>query len=194
MAIDAETIKAGFNKLPGYQKILVIVACFLIIIGLYVYLRYMPKMEELEGKQRNLAGLQTKLSQSKAVANNLPRFEAEFDQLKEKLAVALISLPSSDEVPKLIKDMESIGEDAGVRFISLKLLADIPKGFYAEVPVDMTLTGGYHDMGVFFNKLSTLPRIINISKIRIGSPKNVGGKIELNISCRATTFKFLEGK
>lgn len=194
MAIDAETIKTGFNKLPGYQKILIMVAFFLLIIGLYVYLRYMPKMEELGAMEQKLVGLQTKLSQSKAVANNLPRFQADFDQLKEKLAFALITLPSSDEIPKLIKDMESLGQSSGVDFKSLKLLDDVPKGFYAEVPIELKLVGGYHDVGVFFNKLSNLPRMINISKVNIGSPKNVGGKIELITSCRATTFKFLEGK
>jgi len=194
MALDLETIKAGFGKLPRYQKGLIIGVAFVILIGLYVYLMFMPKQVELDGLQKKLSGLQTKLSQSKAVASDLPRFEAEFAELKEKLALALIPLPSSDEIPKLLKDMESLGNDAGIRFQSLKLLDDIPKGFYAEVPVDLKLAGGYHDMGVFFDKLSHLPRIVNISKVSIGSPKNVGGKIELAISCRATTFKFLEGK
>ena len=77
MAIDAESIKSSYDKVPENQKILIPVALAAILGGLYFYLMYMPLQEKEVSLQRNLKEMQTKLNQSKAVAANLPRFESE---------------------------------------------------------------------------------------------------------------------
>lgn len=192
LGFDTEKIKSGYLKLPDYQKVLITFVVMAAIGGLYFYFLYMPKQKELASLRPKLAKMQSDLSQSRAVADDLPRFESEAKELNEKLARALKQLPSSDEIPRLLKDMESLGKESGVEFKSLRLLKDVPRDFYAEVPVDLKLSGGYHDTAVFYDKLSNLPRIINVSNLSFGSPKDVAGKIVLDISCRATTFKFLE--
>jgi len=192
MDLTKDAILNGYIKLPDYQKILISAGIMLLLGGAYFYFLYMPKMEELEESRKKLADLQTKVSQVRAVAETLPKFEAEHKIVGEKLEKALTQLPSSDELPKLIRDMENLGRSAGVAFQSLQLGKEVPKAFYAEVPVKLKLTGVYHDIAMFFDKLSQLPRIINVSDIDFGKPKSEEGKMLLDINCVATTYKFIE--
>jgi len=194
LGFDVENVKAGYFKLPEYQKILVSFSFVLIIAGLYVYLLYMPLLESLDGLEKKLSDLQTKVSQVRAVANELPKFEEEHEKVKERLAKALTQLPGSDEIPKLLKDMETLGNSAGVEFVSISLKKEHRKSFYAEVPIALNMVGLYHDIAVFFDKLSKLPRIVNVSKIAIAKPKMIEGRLILSLNCIATTYKFVEKK
>lgn len=191
MAIDADSIKSSFEKLSDNQKMLVPLVIVALLGGLYFYYMYMPMQVEEESLQKKLTAMQKKLSQSQAVAADLPRFKAEAKVQRAKLAEALTKLPGSDEIPALLKNMEMLGENTGVEFLSLKMKGEAPRGFYAEVPVDLKLTAGYHEFAIFMDKLSKLPRIINITNIKLGKPKNRGGKVILSVTCRATTYKFL---
>ena len=194
LAFDVENVKAGYFKLPEYQKILVSFSVVLIVAGLYIYLLYMPMLESLGGLEKKLSDLQTKVSQVRAVARELPKFEEEHKKVKERLARALTQLPGSDEIPKLLKDMETLGRSAGVEFVSISLKKEKLKSFYAEVPIALTMVGIYHDVAVFFDKLSKLPRIVNVSKIAIAKPKMLEGRLVLSLNCVATTYKFIEKK
>ena len=194
MDLNAENIKAGYFKLPEYQKILISFSLILVIAGLYVYLLYMPMLESLGNLEKKLSDVQTKVSQVRAVANELPKFEEEHKKVMERLARALTQLPGNDEIPKLLKDMENLGNSAGVEFVSISLKKERIKSFYAEVPIALKMNGLYHDIAVFFDKLSKLPRIVNISDIAIAKPKMLEGRLILSLDCVATTYKFIEKK
>ena len=194
MDLDVESIKAGYFKLPEYQKILISFSVVLIVAGLYVYLLYLPMLESLGVLEEKLSKLQTKVSQVRAVANELPKFEEEHEKVKELLAEALTQLPGNDEIPKLLKDMEALGNSAGVQFVSISLKKERRKSFYAEVPIALKMVGLYHDIAVFFDKLSKLPRIVNVSGIVIAKPKMIEGRLVLSLNCVATTYKFVEKK
>ncbi len=196
MALDLNTdkLKASYLALPDYQKLLITFGTLAILVGLYVYLLYMPKQEELETLTQKLQSMETTVSQNRAVEASLPRFEAEHKALNERLADALTQLPNSDEIPTLLQDMESIGNEASVKFEKLSLSKEKSRGFFVEVPVELVLSGSYHDIAVFFDRLSKVPRIINIANLNFSSPKNMDGKIMLNVTCRASIFKFAEKK
>lgn len=192
MALDVETIKASYLKLPDYQKALISLGIVLILGGVYFYYLYMPLQEKLKVDQGKLNGLKKELKDLRGIAAQLPQFEEDFKKLKVKYDESLKQLPSSDEIPKLIRDMESLGNEAKIKFNSVNMGGDIGKGFYAEVPVSLDMKGSYHDVAVFFDKLSKLDRIINISNLTLGSPKNESGRVILSIKCRATTFKYIK--
>lgn len=194
MDLNVESIKAGYFKLPEYQKILMSFSVVLIFAGLYIYLLYMPMLESLGVLEKKLSDLQSKVSQVRAVAAELPKFEEEHKKVTELLAKALTQLPGNDEIPKLLKDMEVLGNSAGVEFVSVSLKKEHRKSFYAEVPISLSMVGLYHDIAVFFDKLSKLPRIVNVSRIAISKPKMVEGRLILSLNCIATTYKFIEKK
>lgn len=191
LGFDPEKLKSAYLKLPDWQKMLITLAAVLVFGGLYLWFVYLPKSARLGELRQKLNKMNAEITQSRAIADNLPRFKEESQKMNEKFENALSQLPSSDEIPKLLKNMEAAGIDAGVEFLLFKRNPDINKDFYAEVPVQLELTGNYHDTAVFFDKLGKLPRIINISKLQLSNPKIAEGRVILNIKCTATTFKFL---
>lgn len=194
LGFDSEKLKSGYLNLPDYQKILITFGVLAALIGLYFYLIFMPKQAQMEALVAKHRTMTQTISQNKAVEASLPRFEAEHKMLNTKLAQALEQLPSSDELPTLIQNMESVATESSVEFNKLSLSKEKPKGFYVEVPVDLKLSGSYHDIATFFDRLSGLPRIINVSGLSFSSPKDIDGKVVLEVSCRASIFKFAEKK
>ncbi len=189
MDLTKDAIVNGYLKLPDYQKMLISAAIVLLLGGAYFYFLYMPQMEELAQRKKTLVEKQAEVSKLQGVAEDLAKVKREAKKTEEKLEKAKTLLPSSDELPKLIRDMESLGRSAGVVFESLQMGKEKSQEYYTEVPVNLKLVGVYHDIATFFDKLSQLPRIINVSNVDFGSPKSVEGKMMLKISCVATTYK-----
>jgi len=99
-------------------------------------------------------------------------------------------LPKEKEIPKLLKDISALGRNAGLDFLTFKPLADIPKDFYAEIPVTINVRGPYHNMGYFFDQVSKLERIVSVTNVKMSSPKKEGGEMLLNSDCQLVTYRF----
>ncbi|MDT8441836.1 MAG: type 4a pilus biogenesis protein PilO, partial [Desulfuromonadales bacterium] len=69
---------------------------------------------------------------------------------------------------------------------------EVPKGFFAEVPSQLALEGSYHDIALFAQAVGELSRIVNISNLDLSGPKIVGDRAILKISCKVTTFRFID--
>jgi type IV pilus assembly protein PilO len=101
-----------------------------------------------------------------------------------------VLLPKEKEIPKLLKDISALGQNVGLDFLTFKPLADIPKDFYAEIPVTINVRGPYHNMGSFFDQVSKLERIVSVSNVKMSSPKKEGGEMLLNSDCKLVTYRF----
>jgi type IV pilus assembly protein PilO len=190
MAITVESIM----KLPPKQKAYILVGVLALIAGLYWYLVYRPKSAELAGLTANLEKLQAELNESKAIAADLPKFKEEVAKLNEQLKKALLELPDKKEIPSLLTNISNLGTEAGLEFLRFKPLNEVPSGFYAKVPVEINVKGGYHQVAAFFDKVGRLPRIVNISEVNMGGAKEEAGRLVLTTSCLATTYRFVEGE
>ena len=102
---------------------------------------------------------------------------------------AMRALPEREEIPSLLTSISRSGQDAGLEFLLFQPKSEVRKEFYAEIPVEMSVKGGYHDLAVFFDKVARLSRIVNIRNI---SMKRAGDTLDLNTSCTAVTYKFVE--
>ena len=102
---------------------------------------------------------------------------------------AMKALPEKEEIPSLLTSISRSGQDVGLEFLEFTPKAEVRKEFYAEIPVSIKVQGGYHDLAIFFDKVARLSRIVNIKNISMGRGK--GGQ-ELNTSCTAVTYKFIE--
>mgnify|MGYP001579547892 CR=1 FL=1 len=181
-------------KLPAKQKAYILIGIFVLIAGLYWYLRYNPKSAELAELNVRLEKLQAELNESKAIAADLPRFKEEVARLNDELKKALLELPDKREIPSLLTNISKLGIESGLEFIRFKPMSEIPSGFYAKVPVEISLKGTYHEVATFFDKVSKLSRIVNITNISMSGAKEEGGKIILTTPCLATTYRFIEGE
>ena len=181
-------------KLPNTQKALILLGIIVAIVGLYVYLYYLPRSETLKTKQDELAKLQAKLNEQKKVVADLPRFEKELKELESKFKNALTLLPDKREIPSLLTNISNLARNSGLDILLFEPKPEVPKSFYAEIPVEMELSGRYHDLGSFFDRISKLPRIVNITGITMkkGKAKKEVDFSKLNASFQAVTFKFIE--
>jgi type IV pilus assembly protein PilO len=167
-------------------------AIMVLIVVAFVFLLYLPKQEEYSASQEQNEKLTAKLREDQAIAADLPRFKAEYEKMNKQLEQALKELPNEKEIPTLLTTISSLAKESGLDVLRFKPGNEIPQGFYAQVPVDLKLVGSYHQVASFFYSVGDLPRIVNISNVKLGGPKASPGGILLSVDCLATTFRFLE--
>jgi len=188
MAITLETIV----KMPTSKKILILGILVALVVGLYIYLLYWPNQELLKKKKVEMAALEGQVRELRIVAANMKRFQAEAAKLREELKVAVTQLPTSKEIPSLLSNISKLGKDSGLEFLLFKPAGEVSKEFYAEIPVEIRVRGPYNNVALFFDKVGKLPRIVNISEVAMDNAKEAFGRWEINTSCTATTFKYVE--
>jgi type IV pilus assembly protein PilO len=183
------------SKVPPKQKIfLTVLVCLLVGVG-YYYLSYKGNSQQITALEKRLAELESKIKEQEVIAKNLPSFQAEVRRLEEQLGLLLDQLPNSAEIPSLLKNISDLGKEAGLEFLKFAPRGEVSRGFYAEIPVSIKVDGEYHGFALFADKVSHLPRIVNLSDIVFSKPRNLGDdKMEVNVNCTATTFRFLEQK
>lgn len=180
-------------KLPVKQKIIIVAAIMAVEIVAGWFLAIKPKQELLNQKLSALDGLKGQIVELKRVAANLPRFKAEYEDLKMKLEAAMTELPNQKEIPSLLTAITTAGKGAGLDFLTFRPKPEEPKEFYARVPVDVVVSGTFYNVMNFFNAVSLLPRIVNIGNV-VFDVKTDRGRTLARVSCLATTFRFLEAK
>ncbi len=185
-------------KLPTSKKVLILVAILCILAGLYLYAFYIPQQDELKVAKGELDKLRKELIISKDIARDLQKFKEQIDKLNEELKNALTQLPNEKEIPELLKNISSLGKESNLEFTLFRPKPEEPQQFYAKVPIELTVLGSYHNMGIFFDKVSKLPRIINVvnfSMTRVKEAKDKGeSEILLKSSCLINTYRFIEKK
>ncbi|WP_298433896.1 type 4a pilus biogenesis protein PilO [Geobacter sp.] len=181
-------------KLPKKQKIALLVAVVAIeAAALYLGL-CQPKQKELQELRAKLDGVQTEVQEKQKIANNLPKLKKEYQQLQKELEHALTELPNQKEIPSLLTSITSVGKNAGLDFLLFKPRPEVPKDFYADVPVDISVSGSFHSVANFFTAVGNLPRIVNITDVSFADIKSSGGRTSVRVNCLATTFRFLDKK
>jgi len=179
-------------KLPVYQRILIVLVLMCLLAAGFYYLFYQAQLEEYARQEKKLDTVTAKLVENRRIASNLPKFKAEYENLKLQLDQALTELPDKKEIPALLTSIGDLARQQGLDVLRFKPAPEVTKGFYAEVPVELKLTGSYHDVAMFFDAVGNLPRIVNIGSLKMGGAKEVEDRTSLSVDCRATTFRFLE--
>lgn len=180
------------NVPPKKKLFLVGLVCLLIAVG-YYYLFYSVAAAKISALEKKLADLEHEIKQQEVIARNLPSFKAEVRRLEEQLTLLLEQLPNSAEIPSLLKSISDVGKESGLEFVKFAPGAEAKKDFYASIPVSMQVSGDYHSFVTFADKVSHLPRIVNIADIGLANPKPDGeNRILVSIACTATTYRFLE--
>ena len=151
MAITFERI----TKLSTSKKILILGGLMVVILGLYFYLFYIPKSEVLTRKTAEMGKLETQVRELRIIAANIKRFQAEAAKLREELQLAIAQLPTSREIPALLANISNLGKDSGLEFLLFRPTPEVNREFYAEIPVEIKVRGGYHDVALFFGLSGT---------------------------------------
>ena len=179
-------------KLPLYQRVAILAVLVVLLVGAFTWVALLPEYEKIGEMDRELSRLEADLIQKQRIANNLPKFKAEFLKLEEQLKAALTQLPNKKEIPSLLTNLATIARDNGLDVVSFSPRGEVSKGFYAEVPGSVDLVGTYHQIAEFAQAVSKLSRIVNLSDLELSSPKVEGDAAVLKIKCKVTTFRFVD--
>ena len=194
MALSIDSIL----KLSTSKKLLILVGILSAITGLYFYAFFNPRQEELKVLKDDLNKQIRELNESKAVTRDLKKFKEQAEALNVELANALTQLPNEKEIPEILKNITSLGKESNLEFTLFRPKTEEPQQFYAKVPIELIVLGSYHNTGIFFDKMSKLPRIINVVDFNMSRTKDIKGKLENEVlvktSCVVNTYRFIEKK
>jgi type IV pilus assembly protein PilO len=188
-AKGVDSFFAKIEELSKVQRILIFSGVFIAIIAIFVFLLYKPKLANISNLKSQLKKLEQKLVVAKKNAANLKKFQKKMQEAEVQFKTAMRALPEKEEIPSLLTSISRSGQDVGLEFLLFQPKSEVRKEFYAEIPVAMQVVGGYHDLAIFFDKVARLSRIVNIKNIEMGRAKD---SVDLNTSCTAVTYKFVE--
>src|SRR5437879_747038 len=191
MALTGQDILNSVNKLPLPQKIAVVAVVVVMVTAGNWYFMIDPKLTEITQKQGQLRTLEDDLIQKQSIANNLAQFKHEKEVLERRLAQALTELPNESNIDDLIKSLSDIGIKSGLTINSIEPQAEQRQSFYASIPIVMSVSGNYHEIGVFLDALSKLARIVNVTNIKMNSAKVQNDQLIVSARHVATAFHFL---
>ncbi|WDN88111.1 type IV pilus assembly protein PilO [Desulfosarcina sp. BuS5] len=193
-----QSIKEFFGKIEKLTKVQRLSICIItlfVIIGGFSYFSYWPKSKRIKAYRSECKQLEAKLVKAKKNAADIDSFREKIARKKVQFKIVMQALPEQKEIPSLISSISRSGLDAGLEFLLFKPQAEKSQGFYAEIPVSIKVTGTYHNVAVFFDKVSRLSRIVNIENIKMSSGKSSRqSAITLNTSCKAVTYRFIDTK
>jgi type IV pilus assembly protein PilO len=178
----------GIWPLPA--KIAAVLLLFLILMGVAVYFGWSPQYDELESKEKQETVLRQEYSSKKSQAINLDLYIQQLKEVEQQFGTLLRQLPSKSEMDALLSDINQAGLGRGLQFELFKPSSERLQDFYAEMPVDLRVTGSYHDIAAFTSDVSQLSRIVTLNDIAITNkdPKDT----VLTMEAVAKTFRYLD--
>ncbi|MCB9792618.1 MAG: type 4a pilus biogenesis protein PilO [Alphaproteobacteria bacterium] len=178
-------------QLPRSQRLGLWALLVLLVPVLFFVLLFSPASQELGTLEDQQVELKAEYDKVKVRAENRERFEAELLDLTNMLKQALRELPNDREIPDLLKRISTVGKKAGLEMQVFRPLPEVIREYYAEVPVQLQVQGSYHEVAVFFDRLSKLGRIVSVEEILMQNPSDAGGKVYLQVQGKVVTYRFL---
>jgi type IV pilus assembly protein PilO len=193
----APAILEKLQKIPTKTRAIAFFAIIILAVALFIWQVHIPKTNEIRSLEAEITQLQAKIRENDAKIKKLDQLRAEVRSLQERLKVLTEQLPPESEVSGLLRQIQGLVNKAG---LSLKLWRPDRRrahasGMYEEIPITLKLTGGYHNVAMFFDSVSKLTRIVNMLNVKMDQPKlGRSGTMEINIDCTAMTFAAVEKK
>jgi type IV pilus assembly protein PilO len=147
------------------------------------------ELVQYDQEQQKERGLKDTYLSKKGLAINLPAYKLQMDEMHQAFGTLLRQLPNKTEVPNLLVDITQAGLGRGLSFVLFKPDKEKPQEFYAELPINIKVTGSYHELGQFVSDLAALPRIVTVGNIDIVADAKTS---LLSMAAVARTYRYLE--
>ncbi len=180
------------NKLPWYAQVGLFVAIAIGGIAAFYYLYAEPAALEQAAQQRRVDALRADINKGLATARKLPQFRSEVADLETRLESLKAVLPDQKDFGDLLRHLQTLAAQSNLTIRTFKPGAVVTKQLHAEWPIAMELDGTYHNVGIFFDRISKFARIINVGNVTIRAKDRPELNATVSVSCVATTFVLLE--
>jgi type IV pilus assembly protein PilO len=195
-AFDLKALAADFRSLdpkdpglwPVLPKAIILMGVFLVVLALSWWFGWRVQLEELAVKQQLQEKLKEEWLGKKKQAVNLDEYQKQLAEINRSFGALLKQLPNASEMESLLVDINQSGLGRGLQFDLFRPGAEVQKEFYAELPITIRITGGYHDIGAFTGDIAKLPRIVTLNDIDLAPAKDGG----LLLQGVAKTFRYLD--
>lgn len=178
-------------RAPWSTKIGGLAAAMLALGGGVYLLGVQPAEDEIANADAELQRLEGEFLDKQQIANNLNQFRKEKEVLEERLQEALLELPNEAAIDDLLRQLNDLGAKSGLDIVSVEPVAEVPAQFFARIPIKMKVVGNYHEIAIFFDSVSKLKRIVNVSEMSLKNPAKRAEKTVVTAEYVATTFRFL---
>jgi type IV pilus assembly protein PilO len=173
---------------PLPARMIVIAIIFASVLGLGYWFDIKDQGMRLEKAEQKEAELRQTFEIKAKKAANLQAYEQQLEEMKESFGAMLRQLPNKTEVAELLVDISQTGLASGLEFELFKPQSEIPKEFYAELPISIRVKGDYHEFGNFISGVAALPRIVTVHDVSIERGKEEA----LTMNILAKTYRYLD--
>ena len=171
------------------KAVLVLILCALVGVGWY-FLDIEDQYKQLKRVENTEKDLRLDFEGKQAKAANLEAYRAQLAEMEESFGAMLRQLPNRTEVADLLVDVSQTGLASGLEFELFQPQPEVPKDFYAELPIKIRVIGTYHEFGEFVSGLAALPRIVTIHDVQIKPRGKAGAQLVMEATAR--TYRYLD--
>ncbi len=182
----------SLTKLPWYAQVGAFVLLAGAGIGAFTYYYEKPTRAEMATREQQLKSLRADIDKGLTTAKKLPEFRAQVDDLEARLVNLRAVLPEEKDAADLLRRMQTVATQSNLTITSFKPAPVAQKQLHAEWPIDLQLTGTYHNLATFFDRLGRFTRIVNISSLVVRSREKGDPNATISATCVATTFVLLD--
>jgi len=176
---------------PAKQKLGILVVTIILLSALYYSFLYRPQADQLAKLSDSVEIAQNEKKVKTQKSANLLRLRKDLQQLDAELRKAVAQLPDKKEIAELLSGISAKAQQVGLDVLLFRPRPEAFQDFYAEVPVDITVKGSFHNTVSFFDEVGRLNRLVNIDNIGFKPTVN-GDNIVLETTSVATAFRFLD--
>ncbi|HET9328711.1 MAG TPA: type 4a pilus biogenesis protein PilO [Candidatus Eisenbacteria bacterium] len=167
-------------------------------LGVFFFTHFLPfgypnRAEQLAELKATYEKKSTELARARASVADLPRFEAEYDMLHERWSMAAELLPTDRQSAGLLRKITLAGQQTGVQFVMFKPGAPRSQNYYTEMPVDIVVQGGYHQVGSFLAELANMRRIVTVSGLKLTTTPVNSYRLTTAASFNASAYSLNSG-
>ena len=184
----------SLSQLPWRAQLGVFVALSLAGAGAFYYFYEMPRQEAIATQSLELSTIRARISKGQATARQLPEFRAQVTELEARLESLKPILPDERDAGDLLRRVQTLAVQSNLVIRGFRPQAISMKAMHAEWPISLQLEGNYHNLGLFLDRVSKFPRIINIGGLTLAQRDSPTASATMTITCTATTFVLVAQK
>lgn len=183
-------MQTGLEGRPWYYGAIMGLIVAALIVGIGYKVKIEAQKAEIERQEGRLATLQQKISEGRAAERQLPQFREAVRALEVELDKLLRILPARRNTPELLRRIRALVDQGDFGFRRFTPGGFVDRDFYSEWPIKIDLTGDYHNLALFFDRISRFSRIINIENLNVGARPGQGGQtISANFTAKTFIYK-----
>ncbi len=177
------------TQAPRRQKIAFAIVLLVILVGAGYFFLLSPKRAEVSDLRQQRATKEAELMQSRALAQSLARFKQEAQALRARLEAAKERLPSEKEIPGLYRQVSELAFQSGLAVTLFQPKEPSVKDVYQEVPIAVSAETGFHQLGRFLDRVARLPRIVNLTDLRLTAISTPSGTVRAELTMATYVFR-----